>query len=270
MEREQVMQAASYSQKYQDAATAAVYDREIYSDRSGSTTLWIAEQRVLGRLLKQYSPDHKAADALDFACGAGRIIGYLAPRVRALLGVDISQAMLALARRKVGPEVRLICADIVASPHAISESFDLITAFRFLLLAEPPLRKACVQVLQSKLRSDGVMILNSHGNPRSFRALASCRNKYLRGTEELPAFSITDMRSLADECGLKLVGCAGVGFLPGALYRVLPRGLCTKIESALARVPFLWRFGTNLFFILKTTNCSARPICTPLPHRPSE
>src|SRR3954464_10020998 len=92
----------TYSDKYQSIASAKDYDERIYKAGGGSEALWKVEQRVMDRLLARYCPGHAEANALDFACGAGRILKYLQPRVKSLIGVDISGAMLALAAQKVG------------------------------------------------------------------------------------------------------------------------------------------------------------------------
>jgi len=242
----------TYSDKYQSIASAKDYDERIYKAGGGSEALWKIEQQVMDRLLARYCPRHAEANALDFACGAGRILKYLQPRVKSLIGVDISAAMLTLAEQKVGDEVKLICTDIVAAPESVPGDRDLVTSFRFLLLAEPPLRQACITQLAKKVRSPGgVMILNSHGNPFSFRAIASLRNRLL-GRKPLPKFSIGDMRKVADACGLKIIGMSGMGFVPGTVSRVLPTRLMSWIERTLAGLPIIWRFGTNLFFVCES------------------
>ena len=239
----------TYSDKYQSAASAKDYEQRIYAAGGGSEALWKIEQQVMDRLLARYCPRHREAEALDFACGSGRILKYLQPRTKSLIGVDISAAMLELAQEKVGEGVKLICTDIVARPESIPGDRDLVTAFRFLLLAEAPLRAACIAELAQKVKTPGgVMILNSHGNPFSFRAIASLRNRLL-GREPLPKFSIGDMRKLAQACGLRIIGASGMGFVPGALVRLLPARLVNWIERILADKPIIWRLGTNLFFI---------------------
>jgi SAM-dependent methyltransferase len=247
------MNSNSYSNKYQDPTNAQAYDCGIYAPGSASAALWEVEQGVMDTLLKRYCPRHREADALDFACGAGRVLLYLVPRVHSLVGVDISQAMLDRAKTKVGERAQLICADIITSAEAVPGEKDLITSFRFLLLAEPELREACVRALARKLRSSSsTMILNSHGNPWSFRSLASLRNVIMRKENAvLPRFGVADMRRLARRCGLRLVATTGMGFVPGMLQRMLPRAWFIRVERWLAGRPVLWRLGTNLFFVCR-------------------
>jgi SAM-dependent methyltransferase len=246
------MTRGSYTETYQDAGAAEFYDRVIYDPEGPSSAFWEVEQRSLDRLLARYCPGHREGDTLDFACGTGRILAFLKPRVKTLVGVDVSPVMLARAGQRV-KDVELICADIIADSAAVPGGKDLITSFRFLLLAEPGLRRACVRALAEKLRGrESVMILNSHGNPWSFRMLASLRDAcFGRGTRKLPAFSLRDMKQLADECGLEIVGVTGLGFVPGTLARVLPRKLVAMIERALADRPVIWRWGSHLLFVCR-------------------
>src|SRR6266581_4402146 len=149
----------TYSDKYQSAASAKDYEQRIYAAGGGSEALWKIEQQVMDRLLARYCPRHQEAEALDFACGSGRILKYLQARTKSLIGVDISAAMLELAQEKVGQGVKLICTDIVARPESIPGDRDLVTAFRFLLLAEAPLRAACIAELAKKVKAPGGVMI---------------------------------------------------------------------------------------------------------------
>lgn len=246
------MKAPSYCHKYQRPEAAANYDCVTYGPQSVDSVLWIAEQRLLARLLEQHFPEHHTATAMDFACGSGRVLQFMRPLVGSLVGVDISQAMLDIARKKVRG-VPLICADVTTAGEAVPGDIDIITAFRFLLLAEPPLRVACLEALRDRLRDDrSIMIFSLHGNPRSYRAIAALRNKVItRKRPRLPKFSLTDMRALADEVGLKIIDAMGLGFVPGTIGRRLPRGVYASTERYLAGLPLLWRFGANLLVICR-------------------
>ena len=63
---------------------------------------------------------------LDVACGTGKSLGPLIARGWPAVGVDASAGMLAQARRKLGPEVRLVQRDMRDLP-ALGE-FDLVCA----------------------------------------------------------------------------------------------------------------------------------------------
>ncbi len=243
-------QGETYSKAYQDRGKVQRYEKDIYKPGGFDDVLWQVEQRAFSRLLRAHCPGHETKDALDFACGTGRILQYLRPRVGTLVGVDISPAMLEQAAKKVS-DVRLVCADIVNHPEEVPGDKDLITSFRFLLLAEPALREACIAQLVKKLRGpESVMVLGLHGNPMSRRALASWRNKLFTPSKgKVPMFGMRDMRALADRVGLRIVATAGVGYVPRGLSRLMPRALFEGIERLLGDKPGLWRFGSNLIVV---------------------
>ena len=242
----------TYSNKYQRDAVVECYEQEIYKPGGHDEVIWRVEQRGLRRLLAKHVPDHSRADAMDFACGTGRVTGFMRSLVGSLVGVDISPAMLEVARPKVG-DTPLIRADIVNQPDDVPGGKDLITAFRFLLLAEPPLREAVVRQLATKLRDErSVLIFSLHGNPCSYRAIAALRNKLItRGRPPLPGFGLGAMRRLAETCGLRIVDATGLGYVPHSLSKRMPVRIFEGIERALAGRPLLWRFGSNLLVVCR-------------------
>ena len=243
--------AVSYTQNYQQEQAAACYEEHIYAPDTHDSILWSVEQRVMDTLVRTHVADSSNAAALDFACGTGRILAYLRPRVRTLVGVNVSEAMLTWARQKV-TDAELLCVNICETPEKVPGDKDLITSFRFMLLAEPALRMACIRQLAGKLKSSGTMILNSHGNKWSYRLLAELRNRVFRPAKpKLPNFTLADMQYLADACGLEIVATTGVGFVPPSLVRILPKKLSLFVERILADRPLIWRFGSNLFFVCR-------------------
>lgn len=239
----------AYSQHYQDPDTVNWYESTVYKPGGHDDVLWSSEQRLLRKLILRHRPNPSQDAAMDFACGTGRVTGFLhgnrGALVGSLVGVDISPAMLERARPKVG-DTELICADIVNHPGDVPGNKDIITSFRFLLFAELKLREAVVGELAKKLRDEkSVLIFSLHGNPYSYRALANLRNRF-RGREPLLAFGLGDLRRLADRVGLRIVDFAGTGYLPRSISSRLPFGASTAIERLLADRPLLRRFGSNL------------------------
>jgi SAM-dependent methyltransferase len=238
----------TYSSNYQDPRTAAEYDQVIC--RSDHDPVWTAEQVLLVGLIRKHVPGARSARAVDFACGTGRILEVLKPEVGELTGLDISAAMLERAGQRV-PGVKLVCLDVTSEGEKIPADIDLLTSFRFLLLAEPSLRERCFKALVARVKPGGVVMVNTHGNPCSFRFLATVKDRLLGKKKRLKAFSRGDMESLAKACGLRIVDARGCGFVPMSLQKVLPFGVSAAIEKALSKVPGLWRFGTNILFVLR-------------------
>lgn len=65
---------------------------------------------------------------MDFGAGTGLLCGYVAPKVRRVVAVDISAAMLERLAEKaeLQGKVETLCQDILKQP--VSEEFDLIVS----------------------------------------------------------------------------------------------------------------------------------------------
>ena len=124
-----------------------------------------AGAEILKGVLDEYFAG-KEVHHLDFACGTGRIIEFMSGHTTESTGVDVSPSMLAEARGK-GIDARLIEADITDSDELAGETFNLITAFRFFLNAEPELRASAITALGKRLAPDGVLVFNNHHNSGS-------------------------------------------------------------------------------------------------------
>ena len=155
------MSASTYSDSHTKPGKGREYD-EYYGSDAWARYLWSREQDVLAQVLDEFLPG-RSVHALDFACGTGRISSFLEQRVASCTGVDVSEAMLGEARKKL-ERTTLHRANLMESSPFERESFDLITAFRFFVNAEPGLRKAAVRALAPLLKPDGVLVFNDHQN----------------------------------------------------------------------------------------------------------
>jgi len=125
-------------------------------------------------LLRELAPRLGAAGGgryLDFACGSGRILVSVAPAFRDVVAVDVSENMVAEARRKV-PGAAFHVVDLTVDPLDLGR-FDLITAFRFFGNAEDGLRRAVLRRLRGLIADDGCLLINNHRNPASLLATLS-------------------------------------------------------------------------------------------------
>lgn len=82
---------------YQDIAVAERYDRERFSGLAGRVFNAL-ERRELRRAFRDID---RAATVLDLPCGTGRLAETLLGEGFRVVGIDISQAMLEVARRKL-------------------------------------------------------------------------------------------------------------------------------------------------------------------------
>lgn len=238
-----------YSRAYQDKSAVDVYEKR-YAEGSSDAMIWGMELQLLFKLLTKFCPDFSDAKTMDFACGTGRILSCLDGKVGTLVGVDISRQMLDQAKKNV-PNVPTMCLDLNEEPEKIPAGQDIITLFRFILMADPDLREDCMALLATKLKDEkSILIVGLHGNPKSRRILAHFRN-WLRGKPKLASFSLYEMRSLAERNGLVVVGGTGCGYIPLSVARYLPAKIVQLIEGGLAGRPWIWRYGSNLLVVCR-------------------
>jgi SAM-dependent methyltransferase len=185
---------------------------------------------------------------LDFASGTGRILDVAARHFDDLTGIDVSEAMVEVAREKV-PTARIIRADVTSEEVDVG-SFDVITLFRFILRARD-LRDDVLDWLRSVVRDDGVLIVNNHRNAYSIRGLVYRLSHAFRhdGTEtEL----LTDhqVEALMQRAGFAVSEAFGFGILPSIHGRLLlPARVVLRLERRLLRSRLAARFAKNRIYV---------------------
>ena len=123
---------------------AADYDR-FASLEPGSLRNWLVKQL----------PAH-GHRALDAGCGAGRHSQVLAERFDEVVGVDISEPLIDIARRRRSrPHVRYLASDLMS--FADADGFDLV--FSSTALHHLPDLNAALLHLRGLVRAGGVAIL---------------------------------------------------------------------------------------------------------------
>jgi SAM-dependent methyltransferase len=213
-----------YSNHFQAANQAQEYEKGEYALGTYSSLLWEIERMQLGSLIEQLRRSKPRIAALDFAAGTGRITAFLEKHVDSVTGIEISQEMCELARKKAQRST-LVCADILGSDSKVEEKFDLITAFRFFLNTEPSLRLTALRALAARLRDrDSLLVFNNHGNLWSHKLLmwpyhAARRigkNRSVKGNY----LTSRQIRRLLPEAGLKLLNVNGCGFYSGKILKL--------------------------------------------------
>ena len=118
--------------------------------------------RVLDIVRERLDPGFAPARALDFGCGVGRVLLPLAERCAEVTGVDVSEAMLAEARRNChdagATNVRLVASDDALS--RVEGSFDLVHSY--IVLQHVPVRRGerFVALLAERLAPGGVGVFH--------------------------------------------------------------------------------------------------------------
>ena len=201
---------SSYRESHLGAGKARSYDEDLWDPRAAKGLDWLVEQRLLTDILRT-SVTPESRWAADFACGTGRVLEFLSRYFSSPVGIDISPDMLALAHDRC-PSAKVILGDVTTVPDLAPGPFDLITAFRFFLNAEPSLQSEALAWMRDSLRPGGLVVANFHLNPRSVRGA------YLRlrmAPAARPAMmSVDSARQLFAAHGFAVRTILGYSFLP--------------------------------------------------------
>lgn len=235
-----------YINSHKKDGKGAQYEEHYNTDR-WYLSLWRQEQHALKDFIKTYLGGRQI-HLLDFACGTGRICGFLEHYTATAVGVDVSESMLKIARQNL-KRTELILADITNDPVLRGRKFNLITAFRFFLNAEPDLRKAALRALVPLLADDGYFVFNNHRNSTS----PLVRFKYGRSKRPRNFMSMQEMHELANEFGLEIIKIYPVGFLPLPKVK-LPPAINNAIDNILGQVKFLQNFSESPIAICRLTS----------------
>ena len=221
------------------------YDAKLFAPGSFDAAIWEREQRLIDEILEKHVA--RRSSYLDFACGTGRVLAHVEPHFETSVGLDISDTMLAAARSRVRAAT-LVQGDATTNPDVLQgRRFDFITAFRFFLNAQPPLRDEAMAFLASSLRDrDSRLLFNAHGNRHSTRVLLAAKAK-LTG-EQFSSMSVRDCVDLAERHGLEVVEWHGIGSYDKSLLRVMPIGMWRWAEHA---APLPKRFAVYLYFVCR-------------------
>ncbi|ANN57879.1 SAM-dependent methyltransferase [Mesorhizobium loti NZP2037] len=186
---------------------------------------------------------------LDFACGTGRVAAVAGPLFGEVVGVDVSQSMLACAR--VPGNVKLVKADLTVAP--LSKRFDVVTAFRFFLNAEDTLKRDALSAIHEHLNDGGLLVSNIHMNATSpmglvYRFLNRFQGRVVRSTLSIHAY-----RQMLVSNGFVVERVIGYGFLPrpGWLLPTLCEMLVGPVETICRRAGVPARFAQNFLVVAR-------------------
>jgi SAM-dependent methyltransferase len=208
-----------------DTASIATAQREFWNGEA--TRRWVIEQARIDRLMSNVTEAALAAAApkpgesiLDVGCGTGTTTLRLADAVGPgghVLGVDISEQQLGLARQRVAAagvtQVQLVLDDAATHDFA-RESFDLgFTRFGVMFFADPV---AAFRNIRSAMKPSGRLLLavfrSGPENPWATASVAAIRHLVppapALGPEDPGQFSWSDpvrVRRILDGAGFNAV-----------------------------------------------------------------
>ncbi|MCD4664599.1 MAG: class I SAM-dependent methyltransferase [Bacteroidales bacterium] len=243
---------------YRDSHTApdrgASYQKA-FVDMKYRKYIWSWEKNVLKKIIKKYMANKERIKYLDFACGAGRIIGFLEEDMFESIGVDISDSMLNVALQNV-KKSKFLKIDLTKKNIFDDNYFDLITAFRFFLNAQQELREEILNVLSKILKKDGCFVFNIHLNKTSIYYRVARLYRRLKGLDsEFNAVDIKEVSQMVEKAGMKIVSTFHFALLPILDEDTkVPIMFIDPFEKIVSKIPFFKHFSRYVIFVCKHKN----------------
>lgn len=184
------------------AHVRAQFDRQVAHYLQGSP---MADQGLLGLIVRMASPT--AADrVLDIACGAGFLVCELARGVRWVCGTDLSERMLAEARRQAlalnQTHTAFYQADAERLPFGC-EAFDLVScklAFHYF----PHPKVALAEMCRVARRAGRVVLVDRVSSEDPEKRNHQNRIEKLRAPAKVHVYSESEIVTLLEEVGLRV------------------------------------------------------------------
>jgi SAM-dependent methyltransferase len=169
-------------------------------------------------------------EALDFACGTGRVTSSLVQYCRQVVGAEVSPDMLEVAQAKL-PNVEFLLGNVLTDDLLHGRRFDIITAFRFFSNAEDGLRRRAFARLAAHLKPGGVLVFNVHQNSDAPGMRLANKWARVRGLAPVRTLCLAEVKKLLHGAGLQLLEVHAVGlFLPPSPRVRTGRWLCTSLD----------------------------------------
>ena len=154
--------------------------------------------------------------ALDVGCGAGLLTEPLARLGAAVIGVDASPEVIAVARdhaERMGLKIDYRAGDV----QELDGQFDLVTAMEVIEHVADP--AAFVKALAKRLAPDGLLVMSTPNATRWSKLLMITVGEGLgqipRGTHEFEKFvAPARMKVLLGEAGLRCLDVEGIAWSP--------------------------------------------------------
>lgn len=242
-----------YRKSHVNPGKGSRYDA-LYAPGSALAFYWnLFERPYIEAVFARVKEAHPEGRYLDFACGTGRILAVGAVTFRDTTGIDVSEAMSAVARKKV-PNAQILQADVLTEPVDVG-TFDVVTLFRFLLRAGE-LRDEILGWLRGVIRDDGTLIVNNHRNAHSVRGMAyRLGHRIRRDGFENDLLTDRQVEAMLRRHGFEVVEEFGFGSVPSFRgHLILPRGMLLAIERRLSGSGWLTKFAKNRIYVCRPTS----------------
>ncbi len=190
---------------YQDEQVARDYDQERFKSLTGRTFDRL-EKRTLSRVLRRIRKTISQPRTLDVPCGTGRITQLWLQEGLQVVGGDISEAMISVARERCAPftnriQFRQLDLDALDLPNA---SFDLVSCIRLFHHLRTEERSPILKEL-ARVTSRYVVVNVSYSS--SFYRFRRIVKRCLRQGVSKTSSTWKEIQSEADSAGLRIAGC---------------------------------------------------------------
>jgi SAM-dependent methyltransferase len=165
--------------------------------------------RDLRRVERELIEHHREAlggRVLELGCGSGRLTGYLSEISPDVLGIDISEAMVAHCRRAY-PRATFAVGDLRDLSGLESGAYDVVVAgFNVLDVLGDGGRREVLSDIRRLLAPDGLLIMSSHNRAYAMQGTTKARlwMRLLVGAPRRPLASIRSLpRRFANRARLR-------------------------------------------------------------------
>lgn len=206
------------------------------------------EGPLLEQLLLRLSKQGRNS-CLDFACGTGRITAVVERYFERCHAIDVSDEMLSIARSSCSRAV-LERRDVTQQP--MTATFDVITAFRFFLNAEPTLRRAVLREFRRMITDNGRIVINVHVNRTSLLGVLYRMRNWMLGRTVANTIGHRELRQLIEEADFCIEQTYWYGLYPRTGWHLnwLTRKLMGPAESLFRNVSWLPRSWAQSFIVV--------------------
>ncbi len=125
--------------------------------------------RILREIAMSMLPPCDGASVLDVGCGTGMHLELYVRSGCQVSGIDLSPAMLAVARKRLGSEADLLNEDASQMPYE-DETFDIVLASLFLHELPPETRSVILEQMKRVMKPEGRMLITDF-HPGPFRGV---------------------------------------------------------------------------------------------------
>lgn len=257
---------SSYAQRYLLYEDAGAHYNSVIANQF-EKTIWILEQEVLQDIISYYFPTTRTKKLLDYACGTGRVIQFLADSFawHQAVGADISLTMLEEAKRHTPSttSIKYVVMNAGDEIKNMEQRFDVLTAFRLFLNLEPENRLKILNGLKKYLTDDGILIFNNHMNRYSLKGLSAyllhtlfhrpLKSEALRNEKSvINTLSERECRELIEKAGLRVEKVHYIAVLPGHKeWLPFPQTLYLNIERILMKIPLFHNFAKDQIYVCR-------------------